>query len=150
MMTSALARIASLCALGLACALGSSARAQTQDPASLRIQILSGKTGRPITNQHILLTTADKKLHNDQKTDGEGYATLPGNVLPETITTLQVFVDLHVPCSKTAVRTFSVAAARAKGIVSDNSCSSRIKLFPQAGTLVFFVRDETFFERIRH
>gem|GEM_PF-2838074 len=127
-------------------------RAQAPDAAaapSLRIQILSGKTGRPVTGQHIVLMRDDggaPKRLADEKTDGEGYAAIP-NV--DGAAKVSVLVDGQRPCSKIAKRSFELVQVRTAGVVSENTCKPRITLFPQAGTLVVFVREETFFERLR-
>lgn len=125
------------------------------DSATLRIQLLDGRTGRPVTNQHLAIARKDgrpleangasKKV---ETTDGEGYAPIPNTDV--ALDRVVVYVDRHRPCSKAEKREFSLVKVRASGVVSENSCRSRITLFPQAGTLVFFVREETFLERIRH
>ena len=122
--------------------------AVTPDPGAIRIQLLSGKTGRPVTAQHIVMLSPDHKFHHDEKTDGEGYATLPSvDVPPER---LEVWVDFHRACSKSNVFSFDPVTIRAKGLVTENSCSKHIHMYPQAGTLTFFIRDETFWEKMRH
>ena len=135
--------------------LGWAGLASPQAPAdvpTLRVQILSGKTGRPVVNQKLILigddgVAKDAPRHlGAMKTDGEGYVSLPDGGAP--LVNLQVLVEAHPPCSKTGKRTFEVVKVRTAGVVSENSCKPRITLFPQAGTLVFFVRDETFFERM--
>jgi hypothetical protein len=125
-----------------------------QDLNAIRIQILDGKTGRPITNQHLLIMRPDGRALDGGRnlpsltTDGEGYAPIP---TPDpSVPNLVVNVDLHRPCSKTGVHTFPLARIHSTGVVSENTCRPRIKLYPQPGTLVFFVRPETFLEKIRH
>jgi hypothetical protein len=120
------------------------------DATALRVQILNGKTGRPITSQHLRLLRKDGKAidNKGETTDGEGYATIPNAAasLPEVF----ISVDLHVPCSKTGKHDFSLAKVRVSGVVSENVCRPRITMYPQAGTLIFYVRDETFIEKMRH
>jgi len=58
-------------------------------------------------------------------------------------------VDLHHACSKTDKHDFSLEKVRVTGVVSANSCKPRITMYPQPGTLIFYVRDLTFFERMR-
>jgi hypothetical protein len=139
----------------LAASLGSVERGVAQAAAevpTLRVQILNGKTGRPVVNQKIIVV-ADDGVAKDaarhlgaMKTDGEGYVSVPDVSAP--LVNVQVFVEAHQPCSKTGRRSFSLVKLRTSGVVSENSCRPRITLFPQAGTLVFFVRDDTFFERM--
>ncbi len=144
-------RAALLCALSLCC--WSRAEAQVvADALKLRVQILDGKTGRPVENQHLLLQREDgRPLGSDGAskavtTDGEGYASVP-NVDP-SIPAVFILVESHRPCSKAQRHDFSLLKVRTSGVVSENSCRPRITLFPQAGTLIFFVRPETFFERL--
>jgi len=142
-----------LCLLVLLAGWVGLARAQAAaDVPTLRVQILNGKTGRPVVNQKIILV-ADDGVPKDAakhlgalKTDGEGFASVADVGAP--LVNLQVFVEAHPPCSKTGKRTFALVKVRTAGVVSENSCRPRITLFPQAGTLVFFVRDETFVERM--
>ena len=144
-------RAALLCVLGLCC--WSRAEAQVvADALKLRVQILDGKTGRPVENQHLLLQREDgHPIGSDGAskavtTDGEGYAAVP-NVDP-SIPAVFILVESHRPCSKAQRHDFSLLTVRTLGVVSENSCRPRITLFPQAGTLIFFVRPETFFERM--
>ena len=148
---SAAAIIAATAALGVLTFASTPSAAQA--PAdTLRIQVLSGKTGRPVTNARILLWRSVKldtldgaKSNPGEFTDGEGYASIPAT---EAITFF-LHVEEHMPCSKD-VPAFSLVDIRVHGVVSQNTCSRRIKLYPQVGTLIFFVREETFFERMRH
>ena len=55
---------------------------------------------------------------------------------------------LHL-CSKKN-RNFSVADISSKGVLSENSCSKKPQQTAAPGTLIFFVRDETFFEKMAH
>jgi hypothetical protein len=126
----------------------------TPDASTARIQVLNGRTGRPLANQKIILMSGDGKpghtTHHlvDVVTDGEGYAPLPN--LDASVRDMSVMVALHQPCSKTGVHGFSLAKVHATGIVSENSCKPRITMYPQAGTLIFYVRDETFIEKMQH
>jgi len=125
------------------------------DTPTLRVQVLSGKTGRPVTNAHLKLFR-DSRLDplgggHDNKvetTDGEGYAPIPD--VDTSVPEVFIAVDLHVPCSKTGKHDFPLLKVRAAGVVSENACRPRISMFPQQGTLIFYVRDETFLEKLRH
>ncbi len=130
---------------------GLRAGAQTgSDATTLRVQILNGKTGRPVTSQHLRMFRKDGKAIDGkgETTDGEGYAAIP-NV---DVATVDIFiaVDAHLPCSKTGKHDFSLAKVRVSGVVSENVCRPRITMYPQAGTLIFYVREETFMEKMRH
>jgi hypothetical protein len=129
--------------------------ASAQDATTLRVQILNGRTGRPVTNVHLGLFR-DAHLHafsgaHDDKgetTDGEGYASIPN--VDVAVGSVFIAVDLHRPCSKTDKHEFSLAKVRVAGVVSENSCKPRITMYPQPGTLIFYVRDLTFLEKMRH
>ncbi|WP_433984443.1 hypothetical protein RBB78_06045 [Tunturiibacter empetritectus] len=45
---------------------------------------------------------------------------------------------------------FSLAEIFSKGIVSENSCKAKVRRPAEPGTLILFVRDETFFEKMAH
>ncbi len=125
--------------------------AAQNDGSGMRLQLLSGKTGRPVANQKVMLERPDgmgldgKKGGTAAVTDGEGYAAIPGS----DATLLAIAVELHKPCSKTLKHTFDLGKVRAAGVVSENACKPRITLYPQPGTLVFFVRDMTWLEKMR-
>jgi hypothetical protein len=126
------------------------AGAQAADATALRVQILNGKTGRPVTNQHLRMFRKDGKAIDGkgETTDGEGYAAIPN--VDAALSDVFISVDLHLPCSKTGKHDFSLAKVRVSGVVSENVCRPRITMYPQAGTLIFYVRDETFIEKMRH
>lgn len=128
--------------------------ATAQDATTLRVQILSGKTGRPVTNVHLRLfrdahLAAFSGAHDDkgETTDGEGYAPIPN--VDATVGSVFIAVDLHRPCSKTDKHDFSLVKVRVAGVVSENSCKPRISMYPQPGTLIFYVRDLTLMEKMR-
>jgi hypothetical protein len=131
-----------------------SLQAGAQDATTLRVQILNGRTGRPVTNVHLKLFR-DSHLHafsggHDDKgetTDGEGYAPIPN--IDATVGNAFIAVDLHRACSKTDKHDFSLAKVRVAGVVSENSCKPRISMYPQPGTLIFYVRDLTLLEKMR-
>jgi hypothetical protein len=135
------------------CALVSGgARAQTAgDAGTLRVQILNGRTGRPLANQRLLLMRKDGKpidgVTKSETTDGEGYAPIPN--VDASVGNLFIHVDLHVSCARNEKHDFSIAKVHAAGVVSENGCRPRITMYPQAGTLIFYVRDETFLEKMR-
>jgi len=121
------------------------------DTSALRVQILSGKTGRPVTNARVRLFRNAHLLPLDGNkvviTDGEGYAPLPN--VDGSVGEVFVAVEAHRACSKTEKHDFELVKVRTAGVVSENSCRPRITMYPQLGTLIFYVRDETFLERMR-
>jgi hypothetical protein len=142
-----------LSALVLCVVFGFGLRAGAQavaDATTLRVQILNGKTGRPVTSQHLRMFRKDGKAIDGkgETTDGEGYAAIPN--VDVAIADIFIAVDAHLPCSKTGKHDFSLAKVRVSGVVSENVCRPRITMYPQAGTLIFYVREETFIEKMRH
>lgn len=119
----------------------------------MRLQVLNGRTGKPVVHARVTVWASDdipkhpaKKLVKAE-TDGEGYISLPdAGPVPQ-----HVIVDIETfrPCSRTDTNSFTVQKIAATGLVSENACKPRISLYPQAGTLVFFVRPETWLERLR-
>lgn len=142
----------SVCGLLLCLSLHIRAQDST-DVTALRIQILNGRTGRPITNQPLRLRRKggqplEGNTKTSETTDGEGYAPIPN--VDTVIKEVSVFVEGFRPCSKTETHTFSLTKVRVAGVVSENACRPRITMYPQQGTLIFYVRDETFIEKMRH
>ncbi len=45
---------------------------------------------------------------------------------------------------------FSLQEVIAKGIVSENTCKPKLQRSVSPGTLILFVRDKTFFEKMAH
>jgi hypothetical protein len=142
--------------VAMACAVWfcASLHAGAQDTTALRVQILNGRTGRPVTNIRLRLfrdahLTAFSGAHDDkgETTDGEGYASIPN--VDAAVGSVFIAVDLHRACSKTDKHEFSLAKVRVAGEVSENSCKPRITMYPQPGTLIFYVRDLTFLEKMR-
>lgn len=149
-MNQCLRTVAIACAVLLCVSLPAGA----QDALPLRVQILNGRTGRPVTNVHLRLFR-DARLHalsaangdKGETTDGEGYAPIPN--IDATSGNVFIMVDQHRPCSKTDKHDFPLEKVRVTGVVSANSCKPRITMYPQPGTLIFYVRDLTFFEKMR-
>ena len=123
----------------------------------MRVQILDGKTGRPIANQRLLLQGKDghalggdgpgKPGMTGFTTDGEGYAPVPN--VDASVPEISISVEMHRACSKTERHEFSLLKVRTSGVVSENSCKPRISMYPQPGTLIFYVRDLTLLEKMR-
>ena len=61
-----------------------------------------------------------------------------------------VAVDWHRQCAKKNPTAFSLQEVFAKGIVSENTCKPKLQRSVSPGTLILFVRDETFFEKMAH
>jgi len=121
---------------------------------TLRVQILNGKNGKPVVNEHVnVFRTGDfgdlagNRDHREFNTDANGIFTV-SQIAPET-DSFTVAVDWHRPCAKNYAK-FSLHEIFLKGIVSENSCKAKVGRIVEPGTLILFVRDETFFEKMAH
>jgi hypothetical protein len=124
----------------------------------LRVQVLDGKTGKPVANEHVnLFRTGDfGDLAGDRnvrgfKTDADGVITT-SDIAPN-IHSFLVSVDWHRQCTedeKVNRISFSLQEIFVKGVVSENTCKPKVTRTVLPGTLVLFVRDETFFEKMAH
>lgn len=139
-------------AMMMAVLCGASALAQ-HDASQLRLQVLNGRTGKPVAHQKVVVMAGESSARRktvklvDVATDGEGYVSLPDAA--SQVERLHVYVEAYRSCSKAEVNSFELAKVAASGVVSENACRSRISLYPQPGNLVFFVRPETWLERMR-
>ncbi|HEY5253031.1 MAG TPA: hypothetical protein VIJ53_00160 [Acidobacteriaceae bacterium] len=119
---------------------------------TLRVKIIDGKTGKPVAHEHVDF------FKNGNFADMQG--VVPGFVTDEdgVITTSDiaadtqtfgVSVDWHRACSK-HYQWFSLHQIFSNGLVGENSCKPKIKQETAPGTLIFYVRPETFFEKMAH
>jgi hypothetical protein len=118
---------------------------------SLKVQILNGKNGKSLANQRVVLMgqsdSAAFRRIGDFHTAVDGIITL--SITDYHADSFDVYVEWHHPCAKNRV-TFSSQRIISTGVVSENSCNSKLKPSSIPGTLVLFVRDETFFEKMAH
>jgi hypothetical protein len=122
---------------------------------TLRVQILNGRNGKPVANEHVnVFRTGDfgdlagnRDHRDDFNTDANGIFTV-SQIAPET-DSFRVAVDWHRPCAKSYAK-FSLHEIFSKGVVSENSCKPKLEQSAKPGTLILFVRDETFFEKMAH
>jgi hypothetical protein len=142
-------------AAGLVFILAASTLATAQ---TLRVKILYGKSGKPVVNEHVNLFRAgnfgDLAGNRDVRgfeTDADGVITT-SDIAPD-VRSFLVSVDWHRQCTeneKVNHIPFSLSEIFSKGIVSENSCKAKVKRAAAPGTLILFVRDETFFEKMAH
>jgi hypothetical protein len=122
---------------------------------AIKLHVLQGKNGQPIPNQHVVIFQARSPGELERlgsgsplelQTDAKGVAVLPTDIMPW----FSVLVDWHRQCeSKHEATIFSVEKIRDAGFVTRNTCGrTTAKLSPN--DLYVFVRDETFFEKMRH
>jgi hypothetical protein len=134
---------AAICTLNLA-------NAQT-----LRIQVLYGKTGKPVANEHVNIfrgegfgDLAENKGVRGFNTDADGVITTSD--IAQDVHAFYVFVDWHRQCSRTIQVKFPLDQVFEKGVVSENTCKPKLQRTAEPGTLILFVRDETLFEKMAH
>src|ERR1019366_8152475 len=93
---------------------------------TLRIQVLDGKTGKPVANEHINLFANGTLTDHRGNRDGWGYTTDQSgsftfsDLTPE-IKSFTIYVDWHRPCPKRWLW-FDPGNIRTAGVVSDNTC----------------------------
>ncbi|MGD0444686.1 MAG: hypothetical protein ABSA39_12190 [Edaphobacter sp.] len=130
----------------------------TASAQTLRVQILNGKNGKPVANEHVNLFRSGDfgDLAGDRnvrgfKTDVDDVITT-SDIAPD-IHSFLVSVDWHRQCTeneKSNRIAFSLQEIFVKGVVSENTCKPKVKRTAEPGTLILFVRDETFFEKMAH
>jgi hypothetical protein len=122
---------------------------------TLRIQVLSGRNGKPVAHEHVnLFRTSEpfsditgRRFTPGWTTDANGFISVSD--IASDVHSVHISVDWHRPCSK-VVPDFLLDEVMFKGLVSENACKPRIHAAAVPGTLIFFVRDETFFEKMAH
>lgn len=116
------------------------------------IQVLNGKNGKPIVNQHLLIFEGGSqeearrhKSHIELRTDAEGKATFS----PEpTDNYIQVWVDWHILCQKKPnVNVYSMADIINSGLTTGNSCG-RIERPVIPKEFLIFARPAHFWEKM--
>ena len=117
----------------------------------LRVQVLNGKTGNPVANEHINLFRPGECGANwhigEFNTDAIGVFTF--SQASGKTDSFTIAVDWHRPCAKSYAK-FSLQDISSKGLVSENTCKPKLVRIAEPGTLILFVRDETFFEKMAH
>jgi hypothetical protein len=126
--------------------------AQSEQRGQIRICLINGRSGQPVSNNHLLVRGALDKSGDGSKvnigvnTDKDGYVTV--SLPTQNLSAIEIWTEWYQPCSKT--RTFPVEQLLHFGIVSENSCKPKITQPPAQGTLIFYIRPETFFEKMAH
>jgi hypothetical protein len=129
-----------------------SCRAAFSQAAKISVAALSGKTGKPLAHQRLLVfggaTQDDVRLEKnffDLMTDNNGIAIL--SVDPIKIKLVQVWVKSQALCS-TNLPIFNVSQIESSGLASSNTCSSFTRdLVPMQ--LVVFARPKTLREKMQ-
>jgi hypothetical protein len=118
---------------------------------TLKVQILDGKNGKPLVNQRVVLMggsgSGGSRPIGNFHTEADGIFTVL-QIDPDT-RSLDVYVEWHHPCAKNRAA-FSLASILSTGFVSENPCNRKVEKSATPGTLILFVRDETFFEKMAH
>jgi 5-hydroxyisourate hydrolase-like protein (transthyretin family) len=118
---------------------------------TLVIQVLDGKSGKPLANQRVVVM--GQSGSEGARRIGDFHTEANGNIaispIDPQVRSLSVYVEWHHLCAKHQA-TFSVMNVSSTGLVSENSCNPKIKRTAEPGTLILFVRDETLFEKMAH
>jgi hypothetical protein len=123
---------------------------------TLRVQILDGKTGKPVAHEHVKLFRDGDFSDLIGSRDIHGFTTdeygiIETSQIATETKTAGVAVDWHRPCLKVfRLQWFPLPSVMAIGAVSENSCNAKLHTKAEPGMLIFFVRKETFFEKMAH
>ena len=120
----------------------------------ITVQVLDGRNGKPVADQHVLvftrLSAAAVKTHAQHTgvtTDKDGMGTL--TIYPGETQWLQVFTDGRVPCFPNPNQaSFSVSDIMSKGLVTPNDCSAQVQQ-ASPGHFVIYARPAHFMEKMK-
>jgi hypothetical protein len=118
------------------------------------IQVLNGKNGQPIANEHLVVFTGasvedvkEQKNHVEVRTDAKGEALLSVDTLATSH--IQVWVDWHVPCQEVPnSKSYSVEDILKNGSSTSNNCGP-VKHPLSPNHFVVFARPAHFWEKMR-
>jgi hypothetical protein len=121
---------------------------------NITVQVLDGRNGKPLADQHLLVFTGlssgavkTHAQHTGVTTDKDGIGTL--TIYPVETQWLQVFTDGRIPCFPNPNRaSFSVGDIMSKGLVTPNDCSAQIKQ-ASPGHFVIYARRAHFMEKMK-
>src|SRR5438105_2850318 len=117
------------------------ASALITDAQMIRVQVLNGKTGRPVANEHINLFRPRESSANwhigEFNTDANGVFTF-SQVAAKT-DSFTIAVDWHRPCAKNYAE-FSLKDILSQGSVSENTCKPKLRRSTAPETLILCVR----------
>jgi hypothetical protein len=118
---------------------------------TLKVQVFDGKNGMPLANQRVVLMgdsdSGGIRQVGDFHTQSDG--TFQVSSTTQRIRSLDAYVEGRHLCSNNPAK-FSFQQIISTGVVSENSCKSKLQQRVQPRTLVLYVRDETFFEKMAH
>lgn len=120
----------------------------------IMVQVLDGRNGKPLANQHVLVFTGMSSdavkthaQHTGVTTDKNGIGTL--TIYPTETQWLQVFADGRIPCFPNPNQaSFSVSDIMSKGLVTQNNCSALV-CEPSPGHFIIFARPAHFMEKMK-
>lgn len=132
------------------------ARSQNDRTTEVRIRLIDGRNGRPISNRELTVyeisaPAGHKPLYRDVTTGMDGYATI---LVPVDFKSSIGVGTVGEPSYQECVRwdgegqEFSVEAIRSTGAVSKNTCKRKINQSPVPGVLILYLRPETWCHRM--
>jgi protocatechuate 3,4-dioxygenase beta subunit len=129
-------------------------KAQTDKTLDITVQVLDGRNGKPVADQHVLvftgLSAAAVKTHAQHTgvtTDKDGMGTI--TIYPGETQWLQVFTDGRIPCFPDPNQaSFSVSDIMSKRLVTPNDCSAQVQQ-PSPGHFVIYARPAHFMEKMK-
>ena len=146
-----------LCALIAVFLFSATLKAQNagmQKTLDIMVQVLDGRSGKPLADQHVLVFTGlsssavkTHALHTGVTTDKDGIGTL--TIYPAETQWLQVFTDGRIPCfADPNQASFSVSDIISKGLVTPNNCSALVRE-PSPGHFIIFARPAHFMKKMK-
>lgn len=126
----------------------------TSKTLDIMVQVLDGRNGKPLADQHVLVFTGPSSdavkthaQHTGVTTDKDGMGTL--TIYPAETHWLQVFADGRIPCFPNPNQaSFSVSDIMSKGLVTPNDCSAQVHE-SSPGHFVIFARPAHFMEKMK-
>lgn len=125
-----------------------------KQPVNISVQILDGRNGKPLSNQHLLVFTGasvnavkSHAEHTGLTTDKDGFGTL--TVYLSETQWIQVWADGRILCQDNPNQnSFSVATIMSKGLATPNTCGALVRE-ATPGHFIVFARPAHFKEKIR-
>lgn len=121
---------------------------------NITVQVLDGRNGKPLSDQHVLVFTGlssnavkSHAEHTGLTTGKDGVGTL--TIFPSETQWLQVFADGRVLCYPDPNQSsFSVSEIMSKGLVTPNNCSKLVRA-ASPGHFIIFARPASFVEKMK-
>lgn len=124
--------------------------ARTVQCQMIRVQLLNGKTGRPIKKAKLQIAYLNSNLDAFQEiTDKDGLISFNSRGEKSFAVTTLFNIDCGEQAPGGAERTYAVNTILLEGIVTHNTCGKR-RAEPVHGKLIFYVRAANWLELLKN